>query len=149
MRACAVEDELDTDELGEIVASFEDVIWLSRELIGSTNFRLHDVPLKVYDRKLELGEKGMLDAKERLVDYHRYPTLAALVVAYEEWQYAPFFPHRIQGHGYCLDIETHNPHRMMALPFSMIADTLAEIRNRICDSANGQPLQTTGKEPPQ
>ena len=73
MRACAVEDELDTDELGEIVASFEDVIWLSRELIGSTNFRLHDVPLKVYDRKLELGEKGMLDAKERLVDYHRYP----------------------------------------------------------------------------
>ena len=43
----------------------------------------------------------------------------------------PFYPQRIQDWGYCLHLESHGPDRMMALPFSRISDTLAEIQNRL------------------
>ena len=135
-RACAVEEEVDSDELGEIVAAFEDVIWLSRQLIGSTNLPLRDVPLKVYDSEYEHTGAGAWDLEERLVDNDRYPTLGALAERFEEWSYMPFYPQRVQDWGYCLHLERHRPHRMMALPFAKIANSLAEIQNRLEDWPN-------------
>ena len=122
--------EKNRDELEEIVASFDDVIWLSRRLIDSTGLKLSDIPLKVYDVRYERVGLGDWDIESCLEVTNRYVTFGDFVQRYDEWNYAPFSPSQVKGWGYCVYIEIPTPKFIpMALPFKKIKDTLLEIKS--------------------
>ena len=132
-RASRIEGDVDPDDLNEIAASIDDVIWLSRKLIDTTNLPLRDVPLHASDLKFRHRGPGDWDLDEYLVASDLCPTLGSLTDGYgTRWHYTPFRPSRIDGAGYCLGIEVPDPNfRPMALPFSMLADAFAEVKNRL------------------
>ena len=135
-RASAAQGEVDRDDLDEVAASIDDVIWLSRQLIQDGHPALGDIPLQVrgFEIRTRRGpEPADWDWDAFLVDSDHFPTLGSLTAGYRSaWSYMPFPPFRIQGSGYCLLIEpNHASRQSMALPFPGLAVALAEIERNL------------------
>ena len=124
---------IDPDDLSEVVNSVDDIVWLSRHLIDTTNPSLRCVPLQASDIKFRHRGPGPMELDEYLVDSNLYRTLGSLTDGYgTAWHHAPFLPHKIDGTEYCLLLEVIDPDfRPMALPFPVLANTLADMQNRL------------------
>ena len=124
---------IDADDLGEVVDPVDDIVWLSRHLIDTTNPSLSCVPLQASDVKFKHRGPGPMDLDEYLVDSNLYRTLGSLTDGYgTAWHHAPFLPRKIDGTEYCLLLEVTDPgSRPMALPFPVVADTLADMQDRL------------------
>ena len=59
---------IDSDNLGEVVNSVDDIVWLSRHMIDTTNPCLRCVPLQASDLKFRHRGPGPMDLDEYLVD---------------------------------------------------------------------------------
>ena len=132
MRASHASGQADPDDLSEVVASVDDVIWLSRELANTMNLPLRDVPLHAPDIKFKHRGPAAMGVDTCLVHSGLYPTLGLLVDGYKTaWRHTPLLPSKI-GEEYCLFIEIPDPDfRPMALPFPKLADTFVEVQKRL------------------
>ena len=124
---------IDSDDLGEVVNSVDDIVWLSRHMIDTTNPSLRCVPLQASDLKFRHRGPGPMDLDEYLVDSRLYRTLGSLTDGYgTAWHHAPFPPRKIDSKEYCLLLEATDPDcGPIALPFSVLANTLADLQNHL------------------
>ena len=124
---------IDPDDLSEVAASVDDIIWLSGQVIDSTYPSLRCIPLQAADVKFKHRGPGPMDLDEQLVDSNLYRTLGSLTDRYgTAWRYAPFMPQKIDGTEYCLLLEATDPNfGPVALPFSVLANALADMQNHL------------------
>lgn len=124
---------IDPEDLNEVVNSIDDIVWLSRQLIDTANLSLRCIPLQASNLKFKDRGPGPMDLDEYLVDSDLYRTLGSLTDGYgTAWHHAPFLPSKIDGTEYCILLVVTNPDfSPMALRFSVLANTLAEMQNRL------------------